>query len=206
MFFSKKYSRDDKVKIERFLNKYCQRFRDYDTAADAIYYHKLLTEYIDICFATADFLFNTIQKGRINPNKEIDQLAHYLKRETIIRVDYDSNSQCHSLILIPVDSKSYVVQSVGRMIDANWKLMDNAKIIASIRDLYNGVHEAFFGYQDDGNPPLSSISVSFKVAKRKKISEHLLPDLSPYEKKLRKLRSIFEREEAEAARSPSLSH
>jgi hypothetical protein len=121
--------------------------------------------------------------------------------ETVICVNYDSDSQCHSFILIPVGEKSYMVQSVGRMIDANWKIMDNSKIMESIRQLHNGVHADFFGYQDDGDLSLPSISVNFEVSKRKFINEGLLPDLTPYERVLNKLRLKFEEEEKECSRS-----
>ena len=110
--------------IEVFLNKYCNNFRDYDTAA--------------------------------------------------------------------------IVQSVGRMIDANWKLMENSKIIVSIRQLYEGVHADFFGYEDDGQLRRSSISISFQVSTSKVINENLIPDLSPYEETLLKLRLEFEEDERQA--------
>lgn len=187
--------------IEAFLNKYCKRFRDYDTAADAIFYNKPLSEYIDICFATAGFLYQTIKSDSIESFNEFGNLEKYLSMETVICVNYDSNSQCHSFILIPVGEKSYMVQSVGRMIDANWKIMDNSKIMESICQLYNGVHADFFGYQDDGDLSLPSISVNFEVSKRKFINESLLPDLAPYEGALHKLRLKFEEEEKECSRS-----
>lgn len=187
--------------IEAFLIKYCKKFRDYDTVAEAIFYNKRLTEYNDICFATADFLYQTIKSDPIESFDEIDRLQKYLSMKTVIRVNYDSNSQCHSFIFIPVGDKSYVVQSVGRMIDANWKIMDNSKIIECIRQLYNGDHADFFGYQDDGNLDLSSISVDFEVSKRKFIHEGLLPDLAPYESVLNKLRLKFEKEEKKSRRS-----
>ena len=162
--------------IEAFLNRYCKRFRDFDTAADAIFYNKPLREYIDICFATANFLYQTIKSDSIESFNEFSNLEKYLSMETVIRVNYDSDSQCHSFILIPVGDKSYTVQSVGRMINANWKIMDNSKIMESIRQLYNGVHADFFGYQDDGDLSLPSISVNFEVSMRKFINEDLLEE------------------------------
>ena len=65
-----------------------------------------------------------------------------------------------------------MAQSVARMIDANWKIME------SIRQLYNCIHADFFGYQDDGDLSLPSISVNFEVSKRKFINEGLLRDLT----------------------------
>lgn len=205
MFFTKTNSAHHRENIEDFLNLYCARFRDYDTVGEAIYYNRPMCQYNDICFATADFLFQTIKKEKVKSVKKINKLSHYLSQETVIQVDYDSSSQSHSFILIPFGEKAYMVQSVGRMVEANWKLMNNSDIIKSINALFDGIHEVFFGYQDDGDLLLGSISVVFCVSKRKHINAKLLPDLSPYKEQLDELRSEFERDEMECACTPSLS-
>jgi hypothetical protein len=195
LFFGNNFGK--RHQIEKFLNKYCKRFRDYDTAGGTIFYKKPLTEYIDICFATADFLYQTIKSDCIGLFNDRDNLEKYLSMDTVICVHYDSNSQCHSFILIPFGEQCYMVQSVGRMIDASWKIMENSQIMESIRQLYSGVHADFFGYQDDGKLSLPSITVKFEVSKRKLINADLLPDLAPYEVSLHELRLKFEDEEKE---------
>ena len=95
-----------------------------------------------------------------------------------------------------------MVQSVGMMIEANWRLMDNKKIIESLRRLYLGVHKDFFGYQDDGHPALFSISINFKVAQRKVINESLLPNLAPCRDTLDELKRQFDDDKREWGLGP----
>jgi hypothetical protein len=171
--------------LDAFLNLYISRYSDYATVLLRFpdYY-----EYNDICFDTADTLFNVMAGNLLSPNVHYTEILPYLLQNTVIEGSVDTSNQCHGFVLIPVSqNKVYVVQSLGGIYSAFIKTFTVDALMIELTKLENGDTMELFDFVD---VDAKDIDVTYKVAIRKNITIDLLPDLNKDEK-LKELRKEY---------------
>lgn len=154
--------------LATFLAKYITYYADYTTQAEG--------EYCDICFATAETLYDILKEDELAKDISTEKMHPYLYRglleDLVILGSFDSTSQSHAFVLIPFEGCIFVVQSLGGLYAAFVRVFSTKKLIKLTKLAREGETSELFEFQDT---QAEEINVSYSIARRKSVTVDLLP-------------------------------
>ncbi len=172
-------------KFVAFLEQYLANYSDYTTSMEI---ERGASEYSDVCFGTADYLYNLAKTGEEKKIANVEDLLPFLKEKTIIMGNFDTTNQCHSIIMIPYNDRIFVIQSLGGIYGAYYETWYPEELVKELKKVAKGKTMRLFHFVDViGENP----TITFLVAKRKTLSKNLLPSLQVNKKKLDKFREAY---------------
>ena len=181
--------------VEEFLINYEKRFSDYASYIMSIKELKRLNkntneiDYHDICFSTAEALYDILSNKCIIKNGKIEDIINNINDKIVIYIKYMmSSGESHALCIftLPEIDEVVVVQSIGGIYKASHEYFD--------KNLFKTIINNFSDNDDPithlGNSHPKEIT-SINISKCKDININLLPKFTVEEEKYLKFERYY---------------
>ena len=175
--------------MEATLQKFEDRFSDYTT----LYNDTINPDdcYIEICFLTAEYLYELLKETLLKKTRSIDELIPFLQERVVIYFEFlMERGESHALCFIVEGDEVIVCQSIGGTFRATHE--------SFLKDEFVKLLEGFYVDNDPlthaGHAPIKKLT-KIKIASRKEASPELIPEITPEQEVfLRRVRTEYIKE------------